>query len=313
MGGAVASGADRRDWPAGEATGALPVIADFSRRLDIAGIVDRACPMRDVGPLSHGQVIEALIANRLTSPKAMVAVADWARAWAVDEVYGIDPDTLNDDRLGRALDALAGQVDHVVGSIGAKAIDAFGIDVARLHWDMTSMSLYGAYRCTDEDYPAPAFGQPQDRRSDLKQIQAGLAVTADSAIPVFARAYDGNAAEISQVTDTMRALRNLAAPRSFLLVGDSKLISYPNLTAISDAQVTFLAPLAASRVPDGLWALVCSATSGMPYARAGTRQAGGQIFGPSGYSARIRNLATYHLSRSLGEHVLVRVDAELPR
>src|SRR5258706_11288917 len=103
--------------------GSLPVIADFSRRLDIAGIVDRACPMRDVGPLSHGQVVEALIANRLTSPKAMVAVADWAQAWAVDEVYGIDPDTLNDDRLGRALDALAGEVDQVVGSIGAEPID----------------------------------------------------------------------------------------------------------------------------------------------------------------------------------------------
>src|SRR6266545_1876889 len=212
--------------------GSLPVIADFSRRLDIAGIVDRACPMRDVGPLSHGQVIEALIANRLTSPKAMVAVADWAQAWAVDEVYGIDPDTLNDDRLGRALDVLAGQVDQVVGSIGAKAIEAFG---------------------TDDDYPAAAFGHPKDRRTDLKQIQAGLAVTADGAIPVFARAYDGNAAEISQVTDTMYALQALAASRSFLLVGDSKLISYANVTAMHDAQVTFIAPLAAARVPEGLF------------------------------------------------------------
>jgi transposase len=234
--------------------GSLPVIADFSRRLDIAGIVDRACPMRDVGPLSHGQVIEALIANRLTSPKAMVAVADWAHGWAVDEVYGIDPDTLNDDRLGRALDALAGQVDQVVGSIGAKAIDVFGIDVARLHWDMTSISLYGAYRDTDDEHPAPAFGHPKDRRTDLKQIQAGLAVTADGGIPVFHHAYDGNAAEITQVTDTMRALQHLAAPRSFLLVGDSKLVSYTNVTAMNDGQVTFIAPLAASRVPDGLFA-----------------------------------------------------------
>jgi transposase len=234
--------------------GSLPVIADFSRRLDIAGVVDRACPMRDVGALSHGQVIETLIANRLTSPKAMVAVADWAHGWAVDEVYGIHPDTLNDDRLGRALDALAGQADQVVGSIGAKAIDVFGIDVTRCHWDMTSISLYGAYDQTDEDYPAPAFGHPKDRRTDLRQIQAGLAVTADGGIPVFARAYDGNAAEISQVTDTMRALQALAARRSFLLVGDSKLVSYPNITAMHDAQVTFIAPLAASRVPDGLFA-----------------------------------------------------------
>ena len=234
--------------------GSLPVIADFSRRLDIADIVDRACPIREVAPVSHGQVIEALIANRLTSPKAMVAVADWAHAWAVQEVYDIDPDLLNDDRLGRALDALAGQADQVVGSIGAKAIDVFGVDVTRCHWDMTSMSLYGAYDRVDEDYPAPAYGHPKDRRTDLKQIQAGIAVTADGAIPIFTRAYDGNAAEIAQVTDTMRALQTLAAPRSFLLVGDSKLISYPNVTAMNTEQVTFIAPLAASRVPEGLFA-----------------------------------------------------------
>jgi transposase len=234
--------------------GSLPVIAEFSRRLDIAGIVDRACPMRDVGALSHGQVIEALIASRLTSPKAMVAVADRAHGWAVDEVYGIDPDGLNDDRLGRGLDALAGQVGQVVGSIGAKAIDVFGIDVARLHWDMTSISLYGGYDRVDDEYPAPAYGHPKDRRSDLKQIQAGIAVTADGGIPVFHRAYDGNAAEITQVTGTMHALQALAAPRSFLLVGDCKLISYPNVTAMNTAQVTFVAPLAASRVPDGLFA-----------------------------------------------------------
>jgi hypothetical protein len=28
--------------------GALPVVADFCRRLDLAGIIDRACPVRDV-------------------------------------------------------------------------------------------------------------------------------------------------------------------------------------------------------------------------------------------------------------------------
>src|SRR5437899_12889131 len=87
--------------------GSLPVIADFSRRLDIAGIIDRACPMRDLALVSHGQVIEALIANRLTHPQAMVGVADWARDWAVEEVYGLPADALNDDRLGRALDIVA--------------------------------------------------------------------------------------------------------------------------------------------------------------------------------------------------------------
>jgi hypothetical protein len=34
-------------------------------------------------------VIEVLIANRLTSPAAMVRIADWARSWAVPEVFGV--------------------------------------------------------------------------------------------------------------------------------------------------------------------------------------------------------------------------------
>lgn len=234
--------------------GSLPVIADFSRRLDIAGIIDRVCPMRDLALVSHGQVVEALIANRLTYPQAMVGVADWARDWAVEEVYGLPADALNDDRLGRALDALAPRVEQIVGSVGARAIDVFGIDVGRLHWDMTSISLYGAYDRVEDEHPAPGYGYPKDRRSDLKQIQAGIGVAGDGGIPVFGRAYDGGAGEVAQVVDAMHALKAMAGPRRFLLVGDSKLISHGNVTAMLDAQVTFIAPLAAARVPDGLFA-----------------------------------------------------------
>ena len=61
-------------------------------------------------------------------------------------MYGIEPHLLNDDRLGRALDAIAPRLDEVIGSVGAAAISEFGVDVARLHGDMTSISLYGATR-----------------------------------------------------------------------------------------------------------------------------------------------------------------------
>ncbi|MGI8535774.1 MAG: IS1634 family transposase, partial [Mycobacteriales bacterium] len=222
--------------------GALPVVAEFARRLDIAGIVDRACPVRDLALLSHGQVVEALVANRLTSPAPLVHVEDWARQWAVQEIFGIDPSALNDDRIGRALDAIAPQLAGIVGSVGAAAIAVFGLDVARLHWDMTSISLFGAYCDPQEGFAAPRFGHPKDRRTDLKQIQAGLAVTGDGGVPVFHRAYHGGAGEIAQVTGAMESLRKLAGPRTFLMVGDSKLVSYPNLRAIIEAEVEFIAP-----------------------------------------------------------------------
>jgi hypothetical protein len=138
--------------------GSLPVIADFSRRLDIAGIIDGLCPIRDIALATHGQVIEIMIANRLTSPSAMAGISGWAKTGAVPEVYGIAASSLGDDRLARALDAVADNVDRIVGSVGAAAIDVFGIDVTRLHWDMTSISLFGAYDHNDPDYPQPGWG-----------------------------------------------------------------------------------------------------------------------------------------------------------
>ena len=225
-----------------KALGSLPVIARFCERLDIRGIVDRAVPVRDVAIATHGQVIEAMIANRLTSPRPLLRVQDWAAEWAVEEVFGVAADTLNDDRIGRALDAAAPALDGIVGSIGARAIAEFGLDVSRLHWDMTSISLFGDYDQLEDGFAEPSYGHPKDRRVDLKQIQTGLAVTGDGGVPILHRAFDGRAGEVNQVVGAMESLRAMCAQRSFLLVGDSKLVSFENLRQIIAAGVTFIAP-----------------------------------------------------------------------
>lgn len=229
--------------------GALPVVAGFSSRLRIREIVDGACPVRDVAGLTHGQVIEALVANRLTSPAPLVHVQSWAREWAVGEALGVEPGLLNDDRIGRALDAIAPHLDRIAGSVGVRAIEAFGIDVTRMHWDMTSISMHGDYEQVQEGFAAPRFGHPKDRRPDLKQVQAGIAVSADGGIPVFHRAFDGGAGEVGQVIPVMKALQELATTRRMLIVGDSKLISYANLAAMDADGVTFVAPASKTYVP----------------------------------------------------------------
>lgn len=175
--------------------GALPVAAEFLRRLDLAGTVDEVCPGGASAHLTHGQVIEAMVANRLTSPAPLVRVGDWARTWAVEEVLGIEPELLNDDRLARALDAIA-----------------------------------------------------------PKQVQAGLAVSGDGSIPVHSRVFGGGAAEVSQVVGAMKDLWKMAGEQEFLLVADSKLVSYANVGALLAAQVPFIAPVPAAQVKDGFYA-----------------------------------------------------------
>ncbi|WP_241831261.1 DUF4277 domain-containing protein, partial [Parafrankia soli] len=90
--------------------GPLPVVCDLLARLDLVGIIDRLCPIQEKkARYTHGQVIAALVANRLSSPTPLVRVQRWAEKWAVAEIFGIEPDALNDDRCGRALEALAEQ------------------------------------------------------------------------------------------------------------------------------------------------------------------------------------------------------------
>src|SRR5216683_208060 len=118
--------------------GALPVVAEFGRRLRIAEIVDELCPVRPLAWITHGEVIEALIASRLTAPAPMLRVHEWAAAMAVEEAYGIAPELLNDARIARALDAVAPKMDAITGGVGAAADTEFGVDVSRLHWDLSA-------------------------------------------------------------------------------------------------------------------------------------------------------------------------------
>lgn len=67
--------------------GALPVAAEFLRRLDVAGIVDGLRPPDLRADLTHGQVIEVLVANRLTAPAPLFRVGDWA--YSCEAVKGL--------------------------------------------------------------------------------------------------------------------------------------------------------------------------------------------------------------------------------
>ena len=54
-----------------------------------------------------------LVANRLCAPAPLYDIAGWASSAAVAELFGVPAGLLNDDRLGRALDALAPVAEKV--------------------------------------------------------------------------------------------------------------------------------------------------------------------------------------------------------
>lgn len=222
--------------------GALPLVAPVLERLDVAGIVDRACPMRGRAQLTHGEVIAALVANRLTSPRPLYDVAEWGHAYATNEWLGTPGALLNDDRLGRALDALAGRLDEVASAVALAAVGQFGADAARLHWDFTSVAFCGAYADQDVTAPRIGFGHSSDRQAHRRQLKVAHATTA-AGIPLFGRVVDGARHEGAETGGLLERLRALAQPRRLLLVADAALVTKPNLAAADAAGIRFVSRL----------------------------------------------------------------------
>jgi hypothetical protein len=107
--------------------GSLYMLKPFVNVLCIRGIIDRIVPMqRDVAGLTHGQVIEQLVLNRLNSPCPLVLLEDWAEAVGILELFHIRPDELNDDRVGRALDAIAPYTADIEEAIVLFVLSRFG-------------------------------------------------------------------------------------------------------------------------------------------------------------------------------------------
>ncbi len=230
--------------------GSLPLVADFMRRLGIRRAVDRLCPSRSNARLTHGQVALAVLANRLTQPQAMYRFLEWARRWAVGETFGFEASALNDDRLARCLDALAPHLDAIQGSVLARAVTAFGLDLRQLHWDLTSVVLEGAFDPAAEPkaapegepaYPQPAYGY--GGVSDQKQIRVGELVTSDGLVPIFHRSFSGNQADVGTVVALMKTVGKYASLPDCLVIGDSKLLSAAVLQGLRAQKLHFLAPL----------------------------------------------------------------------
>jgi transposase len=220
--------------------GPLLLAWHFIGELDLIGTVDRALPQRGRAQLSAGEVAAALCCSRLCSPSPLYDVAGWASGAALQELLGIPAALLNDDRLGRGLETLAVYAETLRGALAARAIERFGIETGRLHVDLTTLRIAGAY----ERSALVAKGWGPDRRVD-RQVRALQATSADG-VSLYVRPDPGNAAEVALIGASLERLRELAGPRPGLIVCDSACGHPKTLAQIARSGLSFIVPLRAS-------------------------------------------------------------------
>jgi Domain of unknown function (DUF4277)/Transposase DDE domain len=187
------------------AFGPLALIAPLLQRLGVASIIDQHLPPDPQLEFSHGRVLSLLLAARLCQPTALVNVPTWAKGTGADLLWNIPSESLNDDRLGRALDAFFTQRHSILAAVAAEALRLAELSPQCLHFDPTHLIFYGAYEASqprpdDTPWPprtsadVPPAHITHGYAADEKLIHVGITAAVDDlgALPILGQCLDGN-------------------------------------------------------------------------------------------------------------------------
>lgn len=241
--------------------GALPLINDILKRLDLREHLQHLLPAEDrrvVVPAATGLIV--LLKNVLLSREPLYGVADWGIRQA-PHLLGLTTrqiEAFNDDRMGRCLDRLFdADCGAVALRVAAAAVRAFQVSLDELHNDSTTVTFHGAYADAKDEQvvrgrraPAVTWGHNKDHRPDLKQVLYILTVTADGAVPVQFRVESGNTTDDQTHQTTWDLLCQLTGRHDFLYVADSKLATRENMAYVHQRGGRFVTVLPRTRSED---------------------------------------------------------------
>jgi Domain of unknown function (DUF4277) len=230
--------------------GPLAVVAPLLEQMDVAAIIDRHLPPDPQLEFSHGQVLRMLLGARLAQPLALVHVAGWAEESGAEYLWGIPADKLNDDRLGRSLDAFFTQRHAILASVAAHVVHTFRLPMNRLHYDTTHLLLCGAYDTSTpipDTLPLPPATASADfppaqithgyAVHDAKMIHAGLCSVVDDlgAVPIFGHTLSGNHNGKTGIAQQCQLLQDYLRPEPLLMISDRGTYSAAHVARLQGA------------------------------------------------------------------------------
>lgn len=232
--------------------GALPLLRGFLKRAGLTTVIDRQLPKDPQAFLSVGEVAELLVANRLCSPRPLYHVEQWAQGAGVEQVFGVNPDWLNDDRLCRTLDRLAENAQTLKGEICLSLVERFGIELARFHYDLTTVWLQGEYEEEEPEAIRILYTKENPWQVAGKGFRLGISTFDDGrgSISLAYQALDGTEQTVAAALENLEELRLVLGQRldRLLQVTDRAGVKAEVIATAAREGVYVLGPLAMNSV-----------------------------------------------------------------
>jgi transposase len=260
--------------------GHLGIIADLLRSMGVLDLIDEVCGSDPRMKVSHGECVRVLLLGVFAGEHGLWRLSERLDPYDMATLTGdpgVDLREFHDVRLGRMLDAVwdAGP-ERLLSALSLRVVEWARLELGTLHFDTTTLSFYGAYeedlddswtpeldavldpglvpqRCARTESsvdgdgrtaPVVTHGYAKNGRHDLKQILFGLVVAGDGAVPLYGRAMDGNASDITAAAAFLDHLHTqIPDPYGQVFVADSKGWAPPSLECVRRHRLRLLSRL----------------------------------------------------------------------
>ena len=186
--------------------------------------------------IAWGTMACILTLARFCAPSSELQIADfWYGKTALDDLLGVSPDKVNDDRLYRGLDALLPHKDGLFQHFQRVYGEFFGLSFDLVLYDITSTYFEGQGAAN----PQARRGYSRDSRPDCVQVCIALVVTPEG-LPLAYEVFDGNRADVTTVEEMMEVMRAKYGQERRTWVMDRGMVSEENLEELREAGASYL-------------------------------------------------------------------------
>jgi len=230
--------------------GHLPIVKEFTKKIKLVETLDAMIDSQMI--LSPGIAVQAMVLDTLSGRTPLYRLEEFFREKDTELILGHDvkPELFCDYNVGRVLDKLYDTgTQKIFSQIAQNAMGVFDVDPRRVHFDTTSISVFGDYDFIDPPLNI-TYGHSKDKRPDLKQFLISM-LCVDHNIPILGTTEDGNASDKTLNNELLGGIsRHMARhgiePGAFVYVADSAFVTPKNLNRSKENDVKFLTRLPAT-------------------------------------------------------------------
>ena len=182
------------------------------------------------------EVAAVLTAGKFCGQASELGVAEeWYARTALEDLSGIAPELINDDRLYRGLDHLGKHKDRLCEHLMQRYRDWFGVRFEFLLYDVTSTYFEGQSLGNTK----AARGYSRDKRSDCKQVCIGLVCTPEG-LPLNYEIFAGNRVDVTTVEDVVRKMEDRFGQAERIWVMDRGMVSEANIDFMRERKALYI-------------------------------------------------------------------------